>query len=214
MSRSNRLLGPGFLLLVVGLAAPLISGCSLQELTSGLDSGSAGQHVAVGREIGIIHLSPLGMQSAEAASQAAVTNLPSEVTMLHFWGAWCPPCRLEYPELSRLVEEFDSLRFLSVSCEGSNDDDYNSLTEDTSQFLRQNEITSSAFADLSGQTRSAYLEISGSPDLFYPTSVLLDADHRVLAVWEGYSPDNLDDMRFRIDAAVRKDVGELAMGGK
>lgn len=33
----------------------------------------------------------------------SVAALRGQVTVLHFWGSWCPPCRREMPELARLV---------------------------------------------------------------------------------------------------------------
>lgn len=34
-----------------------------------------------------------------------VSDLRGKVTVLHFWGTWCPPCRREMPELQKLQQE-------------------------------------------------------------------------------------------------------------
>jgi len=34
-----------------------------------------------------------------------LSDLRGKVTVLHFWGTWCPPCRREMPELQKLHQE-------------------------------------------------------------------------------------------------------------
>ena len=33
------------------------------------------------------------------------SDLRGQVTLLHFWGTWCPPCRREMPEIQKLQQE-------------------------------------------------------------------------------------------------------------
>jgi len=40
-----------------------------------------------------------------AGKPMKVSDLRGKVTVLHFWGTWCPSCRLEMPELQRLYQE-------------------------------------------------------------------------------------------------------------
>jgi cytochrome c biogenesis protein CcmG/thiol:disulfide interchange protein DsbE len=37
-----------------------------------------------------------------------------EITLVNFWATWCPPCRVEHPELLRLAEE-EGLRIVGVN---------------------------------------------------------------------------------------------------
>jgi thiol-disulfide isomerase/thioredoxin len=43
----------------------------------------------------------LAFSDAKGAHRS-VSSLKGRVAVLHFWGAWCPPCRKEMPDLQRL----------------------------------------------------------------------------------------------------------------
>lgn len=36
-----------------------------------------------------------------------ISDLQGRIVFIHFWGSWCPPCQVEFPELQQL---YDSLR--------------------------------------------------------------------------------------------------------
>ncbi|MDR3371017.1 TlpA disulfide reductase family protein [Rhodoferax sp.] len=38
---------------------------------------------------------------------ARLSDLKGKVVVLHIWGSWCPPCRLEMPDLARLAKSLD-----------------------------------------------------------------------------------------------------------
>lgn len=40
-----------------------------------------------------------------AGKSMQVSDLHGKVTVLHFWGTWCPPCRREMPELQKLHQQ-------------------------------------------------------------------------------------------------------------
>lgn len=40
-----------------------------------------------------------------AGKPMKLSDLRGKVTVLHFWGTWCPSCRLEMPELQRIYQE-------------------------------------------------------------------------------------------------------------
>lgn len=43
--------------------------------------------------------------TSSAGKPLKLSDLRGKVVVLHFWGSWCPPCRRELPELSRLHAE-------------------------------------------------------------------------------------------------------------
>lgn len=63
-------------------------------------SSAQGQKAAVGRERGQRMYDLAYRDAAGAARQ--LSALRGKVVLLHFWGAWCPPCRREMPELQKL----------------------------------------------------------------------------------------------------------------
>jgi thiol-disulfide isomerase/thioredoxin len=38
---------------------------------------------------------------------AKLSDLKGKVVVLHLWGSWCPPCRLEMPDLTRLAKSLE-----------------------------------------------------------------------------------------------------------
>ena len=40
-----------------------------------------------------------------AGNTMKVSDFRGQVTVLHFWGTWCPPCRREMPEIQKLQKE-------------------------------------------------------------------------------------------------------------
>ena len=60
-------------------------------------SGPSPSHPAVGKRIGGIPLVSIADPSRPAPT------FTGRVTLLNFWGTWCPPCRRELPGLGRIA---------------------------------------------------------------------------------------------------------------
>jgi len=127
---------------------------------------------------------------------------PGKVTLLHFWGTWCGPCKMEYPHLSELVERFrsrDDFEFVSVSCESGGQETFEGLRQKTDAFFASQGITGSAFADARGITRRSAAERLERNSMFYPTTILIGTDGKIVAVWEGYAPEAVEEMETLIE---------------
>ena len=139
-----------------------------------------------------------------AAEPATLVGLPQtgKVTLLHIWGTWCPPCRLEYPELVELARELESepgFQFVTISCGGGGPDEYEPLQADTLAYYREigaGELLT--YADLKGATRRSLME-QLNESVVYPTTVLVSPEQRIAAVWLGYSPAGVSEMRQAIE---------------
>jgi len=115
--------------------------------------------------------------------------LTGKITLLNFWGTWCPPCRQELPGLARLASRLSGeprFQLIAVSCGGGARDDLDQLRSDTAAFLTSTGINISPWADPSGETRFNFSEAFDFGA--YPTTYLIGADRRVSAIWTGYSP--------------------------
>ena len=116
-------------------------------------------------------------------------TLSEKITLLNFWGTWCPPCRQELPGLARLASRLtDEPRFqlIAVSCGGGKRDDLDQLRSETKTFLAATRIALSPWADPTGATRLRFTEAFGFRA--YPTTYLIGSDQKILAIWTGYSP--------------------------
>jgi cytochrome c biogenesis protein CcmG/thiol:disulfide interchange protein DsbE len=121
----------------------------------------------------------------------------AKVTLLHFWGTWCGPCRMEYPHLSKLANRLQSspqFLFVPVSCEGVQGETFDGLWQKTDDYFISEGIESLAFADPRGITRRSAADRLERSRMFYPTSILVGVDGEIVGVWEGYAPDSVDQM--------------------
>ena len=116
-------------------------------------------------------------------------TLAGKVTLLNFWGTWCPPCRQELPGLARLASRLADephFQLIAVSCGGGKRDDLDQLRSETEAFLKSTRIAISPWADPTGDTRLRFTEAFGFRA--YPTTYLIGPDKKILAIWTGYSP--------------------------
>jgi cytochrome c biogenesis protein CcmG/thiol:disulfide interchange protein DsbE len=94
--------------------------------------GSTPAHPAVGRTVGNLPLASLVDPGRRPPSFAG------RVTLLNFWGTWCPPCRLELPGLVRLADRLrtePAFQLVAISCGSRAPEDMEALTEATNTFL-------------------------------------------------------------------------------
>ncbi len=132
-------------------------------------------------------------------------TLAGRLTLLNFWGTWCPPCRRELPGLIRLAERLqDEPRFqlIAISCGGGGRDDLGQLREETTAFLAAAGLDLDAWADPSASTRQAFASQLGFAA--YPTTYLIGPDARLLAVWQGYSSTVEAEIARAVAAALKQ----------
>lgn len=140
---------------------------------------------------------------AEPAAEAASFD---GITLLHFWGTWCPPCRMEYPELIEMVHAFSSepdFRFISVSCEaGVGESSFEMLQQETEEYYESIGVDVPTYCDPAGRTRRATAAILDNPGLYYPSTLLIDRQGKIVQVWEGFTPSGVEQMRKAIAAKL------------
>src|SRR2546421_11118218 len=107
----------------------------------------------VGKRLARFRLEPLTGDSR----QVTEADLEGKVTLVNFWGPWCPACAVEFPHLVELEEHFRSrsgFQFFSVS---SNADprDEEGLREGTEQFLKQHQAEFATHHDPQAETMLA-----------------------------------------------------------
>lgn len=141
-------------------------------------------HPGVGKRLDVISLTPL-TGGADHVDQA---SLAGKVVLINFWGVWCPPCREELPRLAATVEKFAAeprFRFLSVSCAAAGEDgNVDALRDSTEAFLVQQSLNFVTYADPELVTRKAVDRVIGFSG--YPTTILMDENGVIRAVWQGY----------------------------
>ena len=164
-----------FVAVILSLALVAI-GCNVPRPT----------HPAEGRVMG-----PLPIVSLDDAT-IPMPSLAGKVTLLNFWGTWCPPCRKELPGLVRIAQRLDDeprFQLIAVSC-GSGGDDAD-LARQTTSFLAARQLPIAAWG-FSEAVVATHFSLAYGLEAF-PTTYLIGTDARVRRVWTGYrSSDEAD----------------------
>lgn len=131
------------------------------------------------------------------------SQMPSELTLLFFWGTWCKPCHEAMPHLVELQRQLaaDNVQIVGIAY------------EDGSAADRQKKVAMAAdryginFPLLMGGSGGAEsCPVRKAFDVrVYPTMVLMDRDGRVLWKDQGVTPASLG----RLDRALASHLREL-----
>ncbi|MDP6442979.1 MAG: TlpA disulfide reductase family protein [Pirellulaceae bacterium] len=145
---------------------------------------------ASGKQLGGVKLKLL----TGSTGPGVVTDeqLLGRVTVINFWGYWCPPCVQEYPHLQKIraaLEEHEDFQFLLVSCHPAlgGGDEANLRERTTVFFDYADSAPANSYSDLSGVTRKQIAGAIGSQHISFPCTVLVDRERVIRGVWIGYS---------------------------
>ena len=168
-------------LLVTVLVTGLLAGCS-----TGSDAVATGgnfEFVAPGGQT-IIRYDPpasrgtLGALSGDSVTepgkQIGIGDYPGQVAVLNIWGSWCGPCRGEMDDLQQLHL---STQAGGVAMLGIDVRDDRAAAAD---FMRDRKVTYPSLFDFPGRTLDA---LHGYPRNTVPSTIVLDREHRVAAVF-------------------------------
>jgi thiol-disulfide isomerase/thioredoxin len=165
-------------LLAFVLAALLLAGCSATK--DAVASGDEFQFVAPGGQTTILYDPPesrgtvRGISGDSLLRDGATVGLDDhrdKVVIVNIWGSWCGPCREEMPGL-QLVQEQTGAAVLGI--------DVRDKREAAADFVRDRGVTFDSIFDPPGRTLA---RLSGYPRNTVPSTLVLDEQHRVAAVF-------------------------------
>jgi len=183
--------------ILIGLiaAAPLPIGCG----------GPPSGHPAIGQTVG-----SLPIVSIREPSKNPPT-LAGKVTLLNFWGTWCPPCRRELPGMARIagrLADEPGFQLIAISCGAGGPDEIDEIRDTTKAFLAEQRLTLDPWADPDGMTRMIFSEQFGFSA--YPTTYLIGPDRRIRAVWTGFRGRDEAEMAAAVVEALKTLPGSAA----
>ena len=188
----------GFIVLL-STTGPLWS--TLQFLLRGPEAPAG-----VGRPLPLLELTPLTGNPPQLAS----ADLQGHVTLLNFWGPWCPPCREELPHIAKLRERFagqEVFRLVAVSYpSGGRAGDPQSLRDDTNALLKRLGLDLPTHYDPGNVTLTAVDQMIGFQG--FPTTLLLDRHGAIRAIWSGYRPGTETEIETYVDKVLSEAEGE------
>jgi thiol-disulfide isomerase/thioredoxin len=165
-------------LLAFALAALLLAGCSATK--EAVASGGDFQFVAPGGQTTILYDPPesrgtvRGISGESLLRDGATVGLDDyagKVVIVNIWGSWCGPCREEMPGL-QLVQEQTGAVVLGI--------DVRDVRQAAADFVRDRGVTFDSIFDPPGRTLA---RLSGYPRNTVPSTLVLDEQHRVAAVF-------------------------------
>ena len=118
-----------------------------------------------------------------AGNKVASEDYRGKVVLLNFWATWCPPCRLEMPDMERLYQEFRGQGLEVVAM------NFMETAGEVTAFAEEQKLTYPMLLD----PRS---EIAGQYGVMrLPETVLIGRGGEVLGKSIGFKPWYKDDVR-------------------
>ena len=164
--------------LVWGLVAVLVlAGCSTGK--DAVVQGSSFSFVSPGGKVDITYdtaqrqTAPVlaGEDLMNEGKQLSLADYAGKVVVLNLWGQWCGPCRTEAPEMESLAKQGVQVVGIDVR------DPAREVAQD---FVRDRQLTYPSIYDPDGRV---LLKLSGYPRNIIPSTIVLDKQHRVAAVF-------------------------------
>jgi peroxiredoxin len=167
--------------LALVLALLFVAGCSVGK--DAVSSGSDFNFVSPGGKTDITYdgddrqrIPELSGESLmDEGKQLKVSDYRGKVVVMNLWGAWCPPCRVEAPQMQKVWKSYEDkgVQVLGIDLR----DPDRSFPQD---FMRDTKLTYPSIYDPS---QRSLLALQGYPRAAIPSTIVLDKDHRVAAVY-------------------------------
>jgi peroxiredoxin len=162
-------------------AALLAAGCSTG--TDAVASGTEFNFVSPGGQVDITYAAEerqqipeiQGESLMEEGEQIKLSSYQGKVVVLNIWGAWCQPCRVEAPQLQKVWEAYEDKGVQVLGIDVRDED--RSFPED---FMRDTKLTYPSIYD---PPQRSLLALQGYPRAVVPSTIVLDKQHRVAAVF-------------------------------
>lgn len=170
------------LLACVALVAGL-AGCSTG--TDAVAQGGTFEFVSPGGRTDIFYDPPesrgtigelSGPDLMNEGATLSVSDFEGQVVVLNLWGQWCGPCRAEVPALEDVYEatKDSGVAFLGINVRDSQRDK-------AQDFVTSNKV---AYPSIYDPPMRTLLALGGNfPTSVIPTTLVLDREHRVAAVF-------------------------------
>ena len=159
----------------------VVTGCSASK--NAVDQDSSYVFVAPGGKTQLFYNPPSARGNVPKITGESVTgpetvigpfDYPGQVVVVNIWGSWCAPCRAEAPELEQVYHQSEAsgVRFLGIDVR-----DTQSAAQD---FVYDYGITYPSIFDPPARS---LLVLQGYPRNVVPSTLILDREHRVAAVF-------------------------------
>ena len=169
-------------MIAVAMSVVVLAGCSTGD--DAVVQGGTFEFVSPGGKTDIFYDPPQQRGTVGVVSgpdlmtdgkKTAVSDFPGQVVVINLWGSWCAPCRTESPELEKVYVATKGLgvQFLGI--------DVRDTRDAARDFVIDAKVTYPSIFD--PEIRTAIALGRGYPTSVVPTTLVLDRQHRVAAVF-------------------------------
>lgn len=116
-----------------------------------------------------------GPSLTQPDKQIKLSDYTGEVVVVNIWGSWCGPCRSEVDELEKVYEQTKPTGVQLVGVDVQDGD-----RQSAADFAGDHKLTYPSIYDPPGRS---LLTFKGIPRAVVPTTLVLDRQHRVAAVF-------------------------------
>lgn len=151
------------------------------------------QHQGVGKFLENFAVEPL----LNTERKVTHDDLQGKVTLINFWGPWCPPCLMELPELLKLEKKYrgrSEVQFLLISYSNDRDETAEELRENTRDAIARQKADPAIYHDPQGQVPLEVMNAARLDGFGFPTTLVLDRSGKIRAVWSGYDASFVGEM--------------------
>jgi thiol-disulfide isomerase/thioredoxin len=164
---------------------------------------SGADHPGVGNELTALKVEPF-IDADRSYTQA---DLKGHVTLINYWGPWCPPCRIEMPHIVQIEKKYrhnDQFQFLSVTCGIWVYPSLDAMRVETTKYRNQAKLDFPLYLDPGYVSRAGLESVIGlePQKMIYPTTVLIDQQGRIAGVWEGFSTSVPEQIVASVDQLI------------
>ena len=133
---------------------------------------------------------PTASVTGTDANAVPLVDGKARATYIDFWASWCGPCRHSFPWMNRMQQKFGAqgLRIVAINLDAKR--------ADAKDFLAQVPANFDLAYDSHGEAARKF----GLATM--PSSVLVDADGKVIAVHQGFRDEDESALEARIAAAL------------
>ena len=127
---------------------------------------------------------------ANGSVSQKLSSLKGKVVYVDFWASWCGPCRQSFPWMNEMQSKYGAkgLQVVGVNLDAKQ--------ADADQFLANWPAKFTVAFDAKGDTAKRF-EVKGMP-----TSVLIGADGKVLAVHQGFKDEDRKELEAKFASAL------------
>ena len=91
--------------------------------------------------------------------EATLSDYLGRPVLINFWASWCPPCRIEMPDLVRAYETHKAKGFVILAVDLT----FQDTVEDARAFVEEFNMTFPVLLDESGEVTQGLYQIMGLP---------------------------------------------------